>query len=315
MRFAADDSNVLIEFWEWMTADAENGRPPWEIAILILMVIVGAVLLRWGLLVAIRKAVAKIVSGAKHRVGVSVTSELTESPLIQERLIQRTRTIGSLLSNLATVAAFALAALVVLSLLGVNLMAIVTGFGLVAAALAVGAQNLVKDILSGLFIVAEDQYGVGDRVDLSYASGTVEAVGLRVTQVRDAEGTLWFVRNGEILRVGNQSQGWSRAVVELTAPLEVDYPALEQLLMEAAESLTEEIEWVRKLHGRPEVWGIDAINANQVVVKLGIQTRSNKHDEVARELRRRIQARLRETHLLEAGPSEIKIVGGAADDA
>ncbi len=107
-------------------------------------------------------------------------------------------------------------------------------------ALGFGAQTLVKDFLSGIFMLVEDQYGVGDVVDLGEASGIVEAVGLRVTQVRDLQGTLWYVRNGEVLRVGNMTQGWSRAFVEVLVPPEQDVARAPEQLRGAAASLAED---------------------------------------------------------------------------
>jgi small conductance mechanosensitive channel len=112
---------------------------------------------------------------------------------------------GSVLANIITWTVFTLAVTMILSELGVAVGALIAGAGIIGAAIGFGAQNLVRDFLSGLFIVLEDQYGVGDRVDLGEASGVVENVGLRVTKLRDSKGTVWFVRNGEILRVGNLS--------------------------------------------------------------------------------------------------------------
>jgi small conductance mechanosensitive channel len=112
---------------------------------------------------------------------------------------------GSVLANVITWTVFTLAVTMILSELGVAVGALIAGAGIIGAAIGFGAQNLVRDFLSGLFIVLEDQYGVGDKVDLGEASGVVENVGLRVTKLRDSNGTVWFVRNGEILRVGNLS--------------------------------------------------------------------------------------------------------------
>src|SRR6185312_6386984 len=111
-------------------------------------------------------------------------------------------------------------------------------FSLVTAALGAGlgfgAQNIVKDVLNGLFMVAEDQLGVGDVVDTGFATGVVEQVGIRITQVRDVNGTLWYVRNGEILRVGNLSQGWARVIIDLAVPYDSDVELVQQKLLEAA---------------------------------------------------------------------------------
>lgn len=170
----------------------------WSTLIRIVLILVGAVVLRALLLISVRNVIKGIIGGAtaKNENGTALT---------QARVIQRARTMGSVLGNLITWTVYTIAITMLLSELGVAVGALIAGAGIVGAALGFGAQNLVRDILSGLFIVLEDQYGVGDKVDLGEASGVVENVGLRVTQLRDSKGTLWYVRNGEVLRVGNSS--------------------------------------------------------------------------------------------------------------
>lgn len=170
----------------------------WSTLIRIALMVIGAVILRALLLISVKKVVKGIVSGAKNK-------SVATGALAQARVVQRARTMGSVLGNLITWTVYTIAVTMILSELGVAVGALIAGAGIIGAALGFGAQNLVRDLLSGLFIVLEDQYGVGDKVDLGEASGVVENVGLRVTQLRDAKGTLWYVRNGEILRVGNSS--------------------------------------------------------------------------------------------------------------
>ena len=170
----------------------------WSTLIRIGLILIGAIILRALLLVSVKKVVKGIVSGAKNK-------SASTGALAQARLVQRARTMGSVLGNLITWTVYTIAITMILSELGVAVGALIAGAGIIGAALGFGAQNLVRDLLSGLFIVLEDQYGVGDKVDLGEASGIVENVGLRVTQLRDSKGTLWYVRNGEILRVGNSS--------------------------------------------------------------------------------------------------------------
>ncbi|HET9658615.1 MAG TPA: mechanosensitive ion channel domain-containing protein, partial [Kineosporiaceae bacterium] len=145
----------------------------------------------------------------------NATALLTTSPLLSARREQRARTMGSVLKSLTTGAVAVLLLLMVMQLLGFSVTPLLTGAGIVGVALGFGSQTLVKDFLSGVFMIAEDQYGVGDVVDLGQASGVVEAVGLRVTRLRDVDGTVWYLRNGEVLRVGNRSQGWARAVLDI----------------------------------------------------------------------------------------------------
>ena len=166
----------------------------WSTLIRIFLIIVSAVILRALLLVSVKRIVKGISSGK------SLASSITP-----ERMILRAKTLGSVLSNFITWSIYVIAVTMLLSELGVAVGALIAGAGILGAALGFGAQNIVRDLLSGLFIVFEDQYGIGDSVDLGEASGVVESVGLRITQLRDAKGTLWYVRNGEILRVGNMS--------------------------------------------------------------------------------------------------------------
>lgn len=175
----------------------------WSTLIRIGLILVGAVILRAILLASVKNVVRGIVGGAKSKSNGGGAQA-------QARIVQRARTMGSVLGNLITWTIYTIAITMLLSELGVAVGALIAGAGIVGAALGFGAQNLVRDLLSGLFIVLEDQYGVGDKVDLGEASGTVENVGLRVTQLRDSKGTLWYVRNGEILRVGNASHKISK---------------------------------------------------------------------------------------------------------
>ena len=131
------------------------------------------------------------------------------------RRVQRAKTMGDLLKSVITGVLVAIFGTMILSQLGVNIAPIIASAGILGIALGFGAQSLVKDFLSGVFMIFEDQFGVGDVVDVGEATGTVEAVTLRVTRLRDLDGTVWYVPNGEILRVGNMSQNWSRAVVDI----------------------------------------------------------------------------------------------------
>lgn len=186
-------------FTQWLQLAWQD----WSTLIRIALIIVGAIVLRSILLVSVKRIVKGISSGAKK--SESSSTKTISVSINAERLVLRATTLGSVLSNFITWSIYIIAATMLLSELGVAVGALIAGAGILGAALGFGAQNIVRDLLSGLFIVFEDQYGIGDSVDLGEASGTVESVGLRITQVRDTKGTLWYVRNGEILRVGNSS--------------------------------------------------------------------------------------------------------------
>src|SRR5262249_4059174 len=145
-----------------------------------------------------------------------MSEALTESTTVRtERRRQRAQALASVLRSFVSISVFVIAIMLILGELGVNLAPLLASAGIAGIALGFGAQNLVKDFIAGLFMLLEDQYGVGDIVDLGEASGTVEAVGLRITTVRDVRGVLWYIRNGEIVRVGNRSQGWALIIVDV----------------------------------------------------------------------------------------------------
>ncbi|MFK4791871.1 mechanosensitive ion channel family protein, partial [Microbacterium sp. ZW T5_56] len=153
----------------------------------------------------------------------------------------------------------------------------------VGAGLGFGAQNIVKDVLNGIFIVAEDQIGIGDVVDLGLASGVVEYVSVRITQVRDVNGTLWYVRNGEVLRIGNMSQGWARAIIDLGVPADSDLEQVERTMLETAQNLAKDPKWRTRIIEKPELWGLESIGGDALVVRIVIKARANAKDDVAQE--------------------------------
>ncbi len=173
----------------------------WSIPINILVVLIVAVIAKAILSAATRRVVRTVIGGVSKVQRADVDAVLAE-----QRLAARTKTIASVLDNFATWVITITAIVMVLSELGVNVGALIAVSTVVGAAIGFGAQTLVKDLIGGLFIVFEDQYGVGDRVQLDGVTGVVERVGLRVTEVRDEDAVLWFIRNGEILKVGNFSQ-------------------------------------------------------------------------------------------------------------
>ena len=185
----------------------------------VLGIVLGALIIGWILKLVIRRVVSRIVNGAKSKANVDDTQALERSPLAAIRLVQRTRTLGTILQNIVNVSIVIVSLLLIVNVLAPNALASLTLLtAAIGAGLGFGAQNIVKDVLNGIFIVAEDQVGIGDVVDLGLATGIVEYVSVRVTTVRDVNGTLWYVRNGEITRIGNMSMGWSRVIVDLALP-------------------------------------------------------------------------------------------------
>lgn len=257
----------------------------WHSVFIILFIVVGALILRLVLQLAVRRVVRQVVKGANKKLFGNNEALNELSPLNSARVVQRAQTMGSVLGNFITWSIVIVAITMVLSELGVAVGALATGAGLLGAGLGFGSQALVKDLISGLFIVFEDQYGVGDVVDLGQAIGVVESVGLRVTQVRDSSGTLWYVRNGEVMRVGNQSQGWSRVILDLPLVASTNIPAAESALLEAARKLSKHSDISDGLIGEPEIWGIQLFDANQVVLRLVQKCKPSTLDSASRQLR------------------------------
>ena len=207
------------------------------------------------------------------------------------RRVQRAKTMGDLLKSVVTGVLVAIVGTMILSEVGVDIAPIIASAGIIGIALGFGAQSLVKDFLSGIFMIVEDQFGVGDVVDVGEATGTVEAVSLRVTRLRDVNGTVWYVPNGEILRVGNMSQNWARAVVDVSVGYGEDLARVKRVLTEVANGLWEDEEFRGLVIEQPEVTGVEMLAPGSVNLRIMMKTAPMEQWAVARELRQRIKAR------------------------
>jgi len=215
---------------------------------------------------------------------------LTEDPGYTRR-VQRAATMGSLLKSIVSGVVFTVVALMFLSELDYDIGPLIASAGIIGVAIGFGSQALVKDFLSGIFMIFEDQYGVGDVVDLGEASGTVEAVSLRVTRLRDVNGTVWYVRNGEILRVGNMSQNWARTVLDVTVGYTEDLVHVRRALEEVAHDLWVDEDFRGLIIEEPEVWGVESLGVDGIVVRVTLKTAPMEQWSVARAMRERVKAR------------------------
>ncbi|MDP9389140.1 MAG: mechanosensitive ion channel family protein [Actinomycetota bacterium] len=209
------------------------------------------------------------------------------------RVEQRLTTIGDVLTGLVRAVVWIVVVLLVLGEVGVQLAPLLAGAGIAGIAIGFGAQSLVRDFLSGFFILLEDQYGVGDVIDLGDVTGTVEDISLRVTRIRATDGTVWFVPNGEIKRVGNSSMEWSRALIDVMVAYETDVQGVIASLRDVATRFAEDPAWADAVLEQPEVWGVQAMGADGVTIRLVVKTAPRQQYAVARELRGRITDRLR----------------------
>ena len=229
-----------------------------------------------------------------------------------ERREQRALALGSILRSAVSVIVFAIAALTILGILGFDLAPVLASTAVLGVALGFGAQNLVREYLAGLLMLVEDHYGVGDTINAGVATGTVEAMTLLTTRLRDVNGVVWHIRNGTIDSVGNESQGWSRAVIDYPVPYEEDLSRIRVLMEQAANSLYRERGWKKLMLEKPEVWGAQGLSGREVTMRLVAKTAPMRQLEVARELRARVKAALDAAGVQPAGPDTILITAPPA---
>ncbi|WP_084597235.1 mechanosensitive ion channel family protein [Nocardioides aequoreus] len=281
-RCDRDESLTCDAVLSWTGNETAAGVATWLIGVpsKILGILLVAALIRW----VASKAIDRVIARAE-------STPLPGRPHTNTRRAQRARSLGTLLKSITTTVVFGVAFVMVLSEVGMDVAPILASAGVLGLAIGFGAQNLVKDFLSGVMMMIEDQYGVGDAVDLGEAIGTVEAVGLRVTRVRDVDGTVWYVRNGEILRVGNQSQNWARTVLDVTVGYGEDLVRVKRVLSEVAHDLWGDEDFRDVVIEEPEVWGVQDLGPQGVVVRVTLKTAPLEQWAVAREMRQRIKAR------------------------
>jgi small-conductance mechanosensitive channel len=261
----------------------------------IALIVVVAFVVRALLHRAIRRLVDRAANGSVPVVLRPLSDKaratvVESSPLLSERRRQRTETIGSVLRSVASFAVFTVAFTMVLGELGLELGPILASAGILGVAVGFGAQNLIKDFLTGIFMILEDQYGVGDAIDAGEASGVVEAVGLRTTRLRSVDGTVWHIRNGEIIRVGNMSQGWSRALLDIQVVHDTDVAAATATIKRVADEVWHDEEFADHVLEEPEVWGVESVGLEGMAIRLVVKTAPLEQWKVARELRRRVKA-------------------------
>lgn len=235
----------------------------------------------------IKKAGERMASNA-DKLGAFMPNRLRRSEQVG-RSEARAATISTITRSFATAVVVVFAAASIMSVLGVSLAAIFASAGVVGVALGFGAQNVVRDVLAGWFILIEDRYGVGDIIDAGPpATGVVERVTLRSTRLRDVNGTVWHVANGEILRVGNKSQGWARAVVDVILAPKADVDRACELLEEVTTQVCAEEAWAERIKGEPEVLGVTLMDPTGITVRTICDTEPASQFPVEREVRRRI---------------------------
>ncbi|TAK69036.1 MAG: mechanosensitive ion channel family protein [Actinomycetota bacterium] len=269
--------------WQWLTG----------VPLQILIILLVAVIVRWVLRRIINRVVRRMATSARQeRLGqvrrAARTAELS-GILLGERREQRAEAIGQLLKSIVSIAVWGLAVLTILPKLGIDIAPLLASAGVIGVALGFGAQTLVKDYLSGIFLIIEDQFGVGDMVDLGPVIGTVEEVTLRVTRLRDTTGVVWYVRNGEVLRVANRSQGWTLAIVDVPVGYDEDLERVREIVEMVAEDMDEDARYDEMLFGRPSYAGVEQITGDALYIRVTAKAAPEQTIPLTRVIRERLK--------------------------
>jgi small conductance mechanosensitive channel len=257
--------------------------------------LVVALLIRWVLRLIIDRAVRSVSDNtfARRVARAKADRDGDDAAVVKaERTAARARTVGSLLKSVISAVLLFFAVALCLAYAGIDITPLLASAGIIGIAVGFGAQSLVKDFLTGVFMIFEDQYGVGDEVDTGVAEGTVEQVGLRVTRLRDDQGIIWYVPNGSITRVGNKSQGFALAVVEVEVAYGTDLPAVQTVLTTAAGDLIHDADWDQQILDEPPAVTVESVTPDTVHVRVTLRTQPTRHGYVARELRARVRTGL-----------------------
>jgi moderate conductance mechanosensitive channel len=272
----------------------------------IVVVLLGAWILVRITRVLTRRLIKHMSGGVEKLASMKtmqVVSFVDTGPMPQARRTQRAETVGAVVRSIVTIVIWSIALLTVLEILGINLGPLIAAAGIAGVALGFGAQSVVKDFLSGMFMLMEDQFGIGDVVDTgvpgpagggSTVSGTVEGVSLRTTRLRDIDGVVWHVPNGSIPRIGNKSQQWSRAVVDVPVTFQADTGAATDVITTVTDQVWHDPEYASIILAEPSVLGVESLAPGRVVIRVVVRTRPQEQWRVERELRIRIKAALDE---------------------
>lgn len=270
----------------------------------IVIIVLVAIVVRTVLGRIIDKTTARMVTSQQRLTGTKVAGRIVKQAETSraERQKQRADTVASVLKSISTILIYGVAGVTIIGQFGISIGPILASAGVVGLAVAFGAQSLVQDFMSGIFMMVEDQYGVGDVVDVGDAVGTVEGVSLRVTKIRDLNGGLWYVRNGEIMRVCNMNQDWANAVIELPLDYSVDLDTAKQVIQRSIDEFADNPEIAPRIIERPDISGVVAIGNGAVTVRVMVTTRPGAQWELGRELRAYLKSGLDRANIKVAYP-------------
>jgi moderate conductance mechanosensitive channel len=293
---AQDEQSAVYRFffevtespWVAMVADSFLGAAFRIFLILTIAYVANRVMRRM-----IKRSVRRLATeGGMSRLGaIRSRAPLGDTtPMDIGRLTMRAETIAGVLRSIGTVAIWSIAVIMILGEFAINLGPLIAGAGIVGVALGFGSQRLVQDFLSGIFMLVEDQYGLGDIVDAGEATGVIEGITLRTTRIRDVEGTVWHIPNGEITRIGNMSQQWARSLLDIGVAYDTDIPFASDVIKRVADDVWRDPQWRALVIDEPDVWGVENFGASEIVIRLVVKTVPGKQFVVNREIRKRLKA-------------------------
>ena len=282
--FDRTNNGFLAAATEWVF------ERPMKVVLIALGAYLVSRLARRGVRLAAKRIIATTTSarlaGIRAQGPIKIISDAEEN----KRAQARADTLTSVLSSVITAVVWSVAILMMLGVFDINIGPLLAGASIAGVAIGFGSQTIVKDFMSGLFMLVEDQFGVGDVIDVGPVTGTVEAVSLRTTTIRDVSGTVWHVPNGEVARVGNYSQLWSRALLDVEVAYDTDLRFAEGVIQRVANEMWDDPEWGGdELMEAPEVWGIQSLGASGIAIRLVVKTEPSVQWKVERELRLRIK--------------------------
>jgi moderate conductance mechanosensitive channel len=281
--FEATENETLAQVAEFVVTK------PLKILFILAVAWLLSRLVRRGIKRFVRSIETGVRSGRFTKMRQLTPNSLLDTGEVNLRSAARAQTIAIVLRSVSSVIIWGIALIYIFNILGFELGPLLAGAGIVGVAIGFGAQSLVKDFLSGIFMLIEDQYGVGDIVDLGEASGVVEGVSLRSTRLRDVDGTVWHVPNGEIRRVGNKSQQWARALLDVTVTYGTDISHATDVIKRVADDVWRDEDWSDRILEEPEVWGVEDLGPDGVIIRLVVKTQPATQFDIMRQLRVRLK--------------------------
>jgi small-conductance mechanosensitive channel len=293
--YDATHNERVARFADWVVA-----KPAKFVLILVIAFVVNR-LIRRGIRKMIDRLVEEREEHARQRhqqevedgrfaaLRARALEKATLLALQTERSKQRAQALGTVLRSITSLTVYGMAAIIALGEFGISLGPLVAGAGIAGVAIGFGAQTLVRDFLSGIFMLIEDQFGVGDIVDVGEASGVVEEVNLRTTRLRDVNGTVWWIPNGEIRRIGNKSQQWARTVLDVDVAYDTDLGRAAEVIKRVADSVWHDQLEAATVLEEPEIWGVEAFKESAISIRLVLKVEPGEQWAAAREVRKRLK--------------------------